>query len=100
MKNGLFVIILIIIEMINTNGVIWKTIFNVLEISPNCVRPSTKNFSNMSSTHDFTTIYQHIIKRNNEQIPEQLPDAVYKYTPGAVIPQNIDIILQNEQQFI
>ena len=77
-----------------------KLIFNVLEISPNCVRPSTKNFSNMSSTHDFTTIYQHIIKRNNEQIPEQLPDAVYKYTPGAVIPQNIDIILQNEQQFV
>jgi DNA-directed RNA polymerase beta' subunit len=76
-------------------------IFNVLVIAPNCIRPSSKNFLNNSSNyHDITTVYQHIIKRNNEQIPDQLPDALLRYIPNAAIPLDIDIKLQNEQQFI
>jgi len=76
-------------------------IFKTLVITPNCIRPSSKNFlNNNSNYHDITTIYQHIIKRNNEQIPDQLPEALLKYIPNSTIPIDIDIKLQNEQQFI
>lgn len=78
-----------------------KLIFNVLEIAPNCIRPSSKSFINGASNyHDITTIYQHIIKRNNEQTNRQLPEATLKYIPNAVVPPEIDIKLQNTQQFV
>ena len=78
-----------------------KLIFNVLEIAPNCIRPSIKSFINGASNyHDITTIYQHIIKRNNEQINKQLPESAFKYVPNATLLPEIDIKLQNTQQFI
>lgn len=76
-----------------------KLIISTIEIPPNCIRPSIKSFTGGSNYHDSTTILQNLIKRNNEQIPDQLPEYLFKYTKNANIDQELDKKIQNLQQF-
>lgn len=76
-----------------------KLIISTIEIPPNCIRPSIKSFTGGSNYHDSTTILQNLIKRNNEQIPDQLPEYLFKYVKNANIDQELDKKLQNLQQF-
>lgn len=79
-----------------------KLIIKTICIPPNTIRPGVKSFTGEgSSYHTSTNILQNIIKRNNNLLPNELPELIYDISSDQNFPElykELDRSLANLQQ--